>query len=251
MNSQINDANATCGPSRGRSRSGAAATLRHAVENLQLPDRNPPGARDYRTQLRLDSGRPDVYCAAPHLLHRTTQENPMTIIEQLNRAGQRAQARFIGYADSAVHRARSSAQRAADRIAAARTPVGTIAEATQRLNDVSHRYVEQLVRQQARTIEGAISDGARRLERAAQADGLKALVAGQVELYPASRERLKRDLKATWHIAASTGRAMGEVAIETYAQLIHGARTLQKPSARRAPARPRKVKRARKTKSAA
>jgi len=175
----------------------------------------------------------------------------MTIIEQLDRAGQQAQARFVGYTASAVQSARGSARKAAHRVAAARTPVKTLADATERLNDLSHRYVKQLVRQQAQTLEGILTDGAERLERVARADGLKALVADQAELVSASRERLKRDLKATWAIATSTGREIGEVAVETYAHLIHGARTLRKPAAKRASVRPRKATRARKTRSAA
>ncbi len=175
----------------------------------------------------------------------------MTIIETLNRAGQGVQARVAGYADSAVEKVRGSARKAADRVAAARSPVKTLAEATQRLNDLSHRSVEQLVRQQVQTLEGVITDGAKRLERAAKAEGLKALVADQAELMSASRDRLKRDLKATWAIAASTGREIGEVAVETYAQLVHGAKTIRKPAARRAPSRSRKAKRTRRAKSAA
>jgi hypothetical protein len=175
----------------------------------------------------------------------------MIIIEQLNQAGRQAQARLVGYADSAVQRARGSAQRAAARVVAARTPVKTLAEATQRLNDLSHRYVEQLVRQQSKALEGAITAGARHLERAARAEDLKGLIADQAELISASRERLKRDLKATWTIAAGTGREIRDVAIETYAQLVHGARTLHKPAARRPSARPQKARRSRKAHSAA
>lgn len=175
----------------------------------------------------------------------------MTIIEQLSRAGRQVQARVAGYADSAVQSARGSVRKAADRVTAARAPVKTLAEATQRLNDVSHRYVEQLVRQQVQTLEGVITDGAKRLERAAKAEGFKALVVNQAELMSASRDRLTRDLKATWAIASSTGREIGEVAVETYAQLVHGAKTIRKPAARRASARPRKAKRARQAKSAA
>lgn len=175
----------------------------------------------------------------------------MAIIEQLNRAGQKAQKRVVGYAEFAVDSVRGTAQKAAKRVAAVRTPVKTLAEATGRLNDLSHRYVEQLVRQQVQTLEGILTDGAERLERVARADNLKTLVADQAELLSASRERLKRDLKATWAIAASTGREIGAVAVETYAQLIHGAKTVSKPAAKRASARPRKATSTRKSRVAA
>jgi hypothetical protein len=107
------------------------------------------------------------------------------------------------------------------------------------MTDVSHRYFARFVKQQLQNLEGVLEDGADRLGRAAEAKDFRALVAEQAKLYPASRERLGRDLKATWILTADTGRELGSIASETYAQLVHG--TSVKPKAARKSARRKKA----------
>ena len=88
----------------------------------------------------------------------------------------------------------------------------------------SHRYVAQLVKQQLHNLEGVIEDGAERLGIAAKAKDFRGLIAEQAKRYPASRKRLGQDLKATWALTADTGRELGSIASQTYAQLVHGVR---------------------------
>jgi len=163
----------------------------------------------------------------------------MEIREQLIRARQKAQARVGDYREAFIGAARKGAQQAADGVTAVRTPARIVAEAGRRMNDVSHRYFAQFVKQQLHNLEGVLEDGADRLSRAAEAKDFPGLVAEQAKLYPASRERLGRDLRATWTLTAATGRELGSIASETYAQLVHGASV--KPRAARKSVRRKKA----------
>jgi hypothetical protein len=163
----------------------------------------------------------------------------MEIRDQLIRVGQKAQARVGDYRDAFIGVARRGALQAADGVTAVRTPARIVAEAGRRMNDVSHRYVARFVKQQLHNLEGVLVDGEDRLSRAAEAKDLRTLVAEQAKLYPASRERLGRDLKATWTLTADTGRELGSIASETYAQLVHGVSV--KPKAARKSVRRKKA----------
>ena len=161
----------------------------------------------------------------------------MEIREQLMRARQRAEARVVDYRHAVAEAARRTAQQAADGVVAARTPMRIVADAGRRVNDASHRYLTQFVKQQLHNLEGVIEDGAERLSRAAQAKDFRGLIAEQAKLYPASRARLRQDLKATWTLTADTSRELGSIASQTYAQLVHGARIGPKAPRRRKSAR--------------
>ncbi len=161
----------------------------------------------------------------------------MEIREQLMRARQRAEARVGDYRHAVAEAARRTAQQAADGVVAARTPMRIVADAGRRVNDASHRYLAQFVKQQLHNLEGVIEDGAERLSRAAEAKDFRGLIAEQAKLYPASRARLRQDLKATWTLTADTSRELGSIASQTYAQLVHGARIGPKAPRRRKSAR--------------
>ena len=158
----------------------------------------------------------------------------MEIREQLSRARQEARARAGNYRHAVAEAARRAAQQAAQRALDAKAPIRIVAQAGRRVNDLSHQYFSKLVAQQLRSIEDVIEAGTERLNRAAQAQDFRALLAGQAKLYPASRERLGRDLRATWELAADSGRELRAIVSETYAQLIHGVDT---SPARKAPRR--------------
>ncbi len=169
----------------------------------------------------------------------------MTIVNQIQAAREQLQARARNYRHAAVSAARGSVLGAAERVATAKQPVRTLAAAGQKLSNVSNRYFEQLLGQQAHTLEGVIEAGVERLKRAAKAENLGEFIAQQRDLGTASRERLSQDLKATWKIATDTGNELRELASETYAELIHGVKTRRAPAAR-AKRTTRKTTRARK-----
>jgi phasin family protein len=168
----------------------------------------------------------------------------MEIREQLSGARQKAQARMDDYRQAFVARARQTAEHAASGVSAARGPLRVFAQAGRRLNDISHKYLGELVKQQLHTLEGVIEDGSERLSRAAHAKDLRTLLAEQRKLYPATRTRLGRDLKVTWELAASTGREIRNVASETYAELVHGVEPVRKAPRRKARAGARRTRNA-------
>ena len=145
--------------------------------------------------------------------------------------------------------ARQGVKQAAEVISATRTPVKTLAQAGQRLNALTHDYVEQLLAEQARVVEGLIDRGVDRLQRLARADSARSLVREQSELGSDGRKLLARDAGKLWKIVASTGREIGALASDTYAELIHGTPTVTAPVARRKPAKKAASKRARAKKS--
>lgn len=157
----------------------------------------------------------------------------MNIVEQLSGAAGKFQEQVRGYRENAVEQVRTRAKQAAEVVAASRAPVEKLVQATQRLNDLTHDSVAKLLSQQATTIDGLIGDGVERLKRLAQAEDLKAFVRKQAELNPAVRKRVARDFQELWSIAARTGRDIGALASDTYAELIHGVRTRAKPAAHR------------------
>lgn len=155
----------------------------------------------------------------------------MNIVEQLSGAAGKFQEQVRGYRENAVEQVRTRVKQAAEVVAASRTPVGTLAQATQRLNDLAHDSVAKLLSQQASTIDGLIGDGVERLKRLAQAEDLKSFVRKQVELNPVVRQRVVRDFQELWSIAARTGRDIGTLASDTYAELIYGVKTSPKRAA--------------------
>lgn len=169
----------------------------------------------------------------------------MEIREQLGRAREKARARLQNYRHVVVATARRTAQQAAQRASEAKAPIRVVAQAGRRVNDLSHQYFSKLLTQQLHNVESVIEDGTQRLNRAAQAQDFRTLIAGQAQLLPASRERLGRDLRATWGLAADSGRELRAIVVETYAQLVHGVDT------RPARKSPRRRKRARKSARAA
>ena len=86
----------------------------------------------------------------------------MNIVEQLNGAADKVRHNVHTYRRSAAERARKRVSQAAKAMAAARTPVDTLAGAAQRLNDLTHDAVAKLVRQNAGSIEDLITGSAAR-----------------------------------------------------------------------------------------
>ncbi len=166
----------------------------------------------------------------------------MTFIDQFQTAREQLQTRARDFSEAAVEAARGSVLGAANRVNVAKQPIRTLAVAGQRLSNVSNRYFEQLFGQQAHTLEGVIEAGAERLKRAAKAESLKDLIKGQRTLGNAGRERLAKDLMATWKIAADTGNEIRDLAVETYAELVHGVQTRRAPAAARAKRTTRKTR---------
>lgn len=174
----------------------------------------------------------------------------MSLVNYIATSREDLRARARAYGDTAVAAARRSTLRAAERVAGAQSRVRTLAVAGQRLSNLSNRYLEQLIGQQAHTLEGVIDGGVERLKRAAKAATLRSLIDEQKTLWAQGRKQLSKDLRATWQIAKGTGRELRDLTQETYAALASKPKT-KSPSARRASPRTRKAATARKRKTAA
>ena len=126
-----------------------------------------------------------------------------------------------GYAGRALRAARRGAKQAAERLEGAEPRIATLTQAGLRLTELSCQCIEKLMRQSVASAHGALADGAQRLRMTAQAQSLRELYAEQRAALPASRERLARELEATWRIVASTGREVAELAQSTGRELLH------------------------------
>jgi hypothetical protein len=114
--------------------------------------------------------------------------------------------------------------------------LATLAEAGQRLTDLSHRCLGQLLQQGQTSARGALADSAERLRIAAHASSLGALYKEQRAALPASRARLVSELESTWQIVAAVGRELSELAHSTGSELLRG-RAPEKAPPRRSRAR--------------
>jgi hypothetical protein len=157
----------------------------------------------------------------------------MNIVEGFGETAGKVRAGVHGYRQAAVETARKRVSRAAGALQAARGPVNTLLSATQRLSDLTHGAVVHLLKQNAASLDGAIRAGAQRLEDLAQAKDLTSFLREQAALNPAVRERLSLELDQLKALARRTGRDVGALASETYAELIHGVSSRAKPAVRR------------------
>lgn len=130
-------------------------------------------------------------------------------------------------ADKALDRIRAATLDTADLIARTKDPVRKIADTGVRLNRISHKGVEKLMKSQARFVEATIDDGAKRLEMAARADSLRALLGDQIATLPQSRDRALTNARKSFGVVRDTGDEIGDVlkvtADELQATVVAGA----------------------------
>ena len=112
-------------------------------------------------------------------------------------AGQRA--------DFVLNSLRQATVNTAEFIASGKGPIRKIADTGIKLNRVSHKGVEKLVKNQASLLETTLDDGAARLKLAARADSFRALVGDQIASLPASRDRAIGTARKSIDIVVDTG----------------------------------------------
>jgi phasin family protein len=151
------------------------------------------------------------------------------------------------YAARASEAAREGADRAAETVDSAKTPVETLADAGLALNNLAHTYFARLVRLQASAVKFGLDDAADRLRMLAKAESLPAAYQVQVKAFAGTRERILRDANVAVEIVTEAGRGVSELAVGTYTDLV---RELQgKPPRARAKATARKPRRTAKRKA--
>ena len=155
------------------------------------------------------------------------------------------------YVSRAADAARATADRAAERVAAARTPIEVLTGASLQFNTLSHDYVARLLRRQSTMLKGTVTEGEKRLQRLARAGSLQEALASQAEDLNDLPQRLARNARETWAIVADAGRGVSQLASTTLVELTRPAAA---PKARKATARRAKSARkpagARRTKAA-
>lgn len=129
-------------------------------------------------------------------------------------------------------------------------PVRTIARSGVKLSAVSQGALQNLIELQSDVVTSALTDVAVRLERATKADSLVDLVRDQIELTPATRDRIVDDANRAFAIVRTAGREIRDVAVHVYTTLTEKKPEVVKPvrrkaaakrPARKAPARARKA----------
>jgi phasin family protein len=155
--------------------------------------------------------------------------------------------------DAVLASLRKATENTADFIASGKSPIRKIADTGLRLNRVSHKGVEKLVKNQASLLEYTLDDGAARLKLAARADSFRALVGDQIASLPGTRERAIGTARKSLDIVVDTGTEMRGIvqgAIEDLRTEKTGPqRVSRKPAAKKASATRKRV--AKKTRAAA
>ena len=111
----------------------------------------------------------------------------------------------------------------AETLKSLKSPVRLIARSGIKLTTVSQATVQSLIELQSDMITSALSDAALRLERASRADTVVDLVRDQIELLPATRERLTEEANRAVSILKDAGREIRTVATHAYAKVVESA----------------------------
>jgi phasin family protein len=119
-----------------------------------------------------------------------------------------------------VETAREAALGSAENIKSLKAPVRTLARSGVKLTNVTQSTMQSLIELQSDMITSALTDMAHRLERASRADDVIDLVRDQIELVPATRDRILEDGKRAVEIFKHAGRDLRGVAKHTYERVV-------------------------------
>jgi hypothetical protein len=111
----------------------------------------------------------------------------------------------------------------AETLKALKSPVRLLARSSVKLTSVSQTAVQSLIELQSDVVTSALSEVALRLERATRAEGIFELVREQIELTPATRERMVEDATRVVTIVRVAGREFRNVARHTYESIVERA----------------------------
>lgn len=100
---------------------------------------------------------------------------------------------------------RAATEKTADLVGETRKPVDTLTDAGLELNRITYKGVESMLKYNHDALVGLVDSGAKRLRTAANARSFKALVDGQIALFPATRERVVADFNRVVAIYAEAG----------------------------------------------
>ena len=114
-------------------------------------------------------------------------------------------------ADRAVAGLRTAGLETAGFISRTKRPVHAVADTTLKLNALSHKSIEKLLKQQVKMLDDLIDGSAERIEMAAKAKNVKALFEKQVSSLPKSRDHAVKNARKTMTLVRDTGDAFGDL----------------------------------------
>ena len=123
-------------------------------------------------------------------------------------------------AKDSVETVRETVVGSAETLKSFKSPVRTLARSGVKVTAVSQTAVASLIDLQSDMLTSAISDAALRLERASRADNIVDLFRDQIEMIPASRDRIVEDGKRAVHIFKVAGRDLRGVAANLYEKVV-------------------------------
>jgi len=171
------------------------------------------------------------------MLQRTTTIQRYQMISRIEKLARDVRAEYGTMATRTIKRLRAATLDTADMIDGSRKPVRKITEAGLRINRISSKGVEKLVKQQATFVDTAIEAGAHRLELAARADSFRALLGDQISMLPNARHWAVLNARKTIAIVKDTGDEIGGVLRTTVAAPT----TTRKPAKKKAATKARRA----------
>jgi phasin family protein len=155
--------------------------------------------------------------------------------------------------ETSAESVREAISGSAETIKSLKSPVRAIARSSVKLTSVSQEAVQNLIELQSDVVTSALTEMALRLERVTKADNLVEIVREQLELMPATRDRIVEDASRAVTIFKTAGREFRNVAKHTIDIVYDKGKTeveaagkpvrrkTAKRAARKAPARARKT----------
>ena len=132
-------------------------------------------------------------------------------------------------ADRAIHGLRSAGLETAELLTRTKRPVHAIADTGLKLNNLSHKSIEKMVKQQVSVLDDIIDGSAHRLEKASRARTVRTLVDGQISTLPKTRDHAVKNAKKTVALVRDTGDAIGDL----FKDVVVDISSARKPAAKR------------------
>jgi len=144
-------------------------------------------------------------------------------------------------ADRAISSMRSAGLETANFLSAAKGPVHSIADTGLKLNNLSHKSIERLLKQQVAALDDLIDGSTHRIEKASRAQTVRTMVDFQISTLPKSRDQAVRNARKTVSIVRDTGEALGDLVKDVVVDISSGSKG-RKPAAKKSAGRPAKKK---------
>lgn len=138
-------------------------------------------------------------------------------------------------ADRAIKGMRTAGLETAGLITKTKRPVHAIADTGLKLNTLSHKSIEKLLKQQVSMFDDIIDGSADRLEKAARARTVRTLVEGQISALPKTRQHAVKNAKKTVSLVRETGDSFGDLLKDVVVDIS----SARKPAARKSAAKKR------------